>query len=207
MCNLIEEAQKEENKNKKFLLIIDEINRANTSQVFGDLIQCLDRNNTVSIMQENKLVSFSIPKNIHIIGTMNTTDRTIGIIDYALKRRFLNVYCPCNANILLDLCPNANFISLSDLLNKINSKLYENLKNKDFCVGHAIFLNPSYKDENIKYIWDFNKLEIIFNFKILPLIEEYCSENTEIIANILGNDLPKRLSGDDFKNKIMEFLS
>lgn len=207
MCNLIEEALKEENKNKKFLLIIDEINRANTSQVFGDLIQCLDRNNTVSIMQENKLVEYTIPKNIHIVGTMNTTDRTIGIIDYALKRRFLNIYCPCNANILIDLCPNDNFISLSDLLNKINIKLFENLKNKDYCVGHAIFLNPSYKDNSGKYIWDFNKLEIIFNFKILPLIEEYCSENSELIANIIGNDLPKRLSGNDFKTKIMEFLN
>lgn len=205
MLNIIDKAI--QNKEKKYLVIIDEINRANTSQVFGDLIQCLDRNNSVEILCNNNSVSYYIPKNIHIIATMNSTDRSIGNIDYALKRRFLEVYCGSNPSLLIDLCPIFSNISLADFLEKMNDNLLRVLKNKEMCIGHAIFLNDNYfnKDTN-KFEWNLQRLEILFNYKILPLIEEYCSGNTDLIYQILGDDLPIRLSGKNFENAVMEYL-
>ena len=205
----IEDEKKSQSSNqpKKYLVIIDEINRANTSQVFGDLIQCLDRGNTVKILCDGIEKEYYIPKNLYIVGTMNTTDRTIGALDYALKRRFLEVYCGSNPQILADLCSNNSFISLADFLEKINSRLYENLKNKEMCIGHAMFLNDSYKNPtSSKYDWDFDKFEILFNYKILPLVEEYCYGNDELVTEIVGNGLAKRLSGEEFKNAVEEFV-
>lgn len=206
MLDIIDDAQK--NPKKNYLVVIDEINRANTSQVFGDLIQCLDRNNSVEILCDKKVVSYSIPKNIHIVGTMNTTDKTIGGLDYALKRRFLEVYCNVNAEILLELCSGeSDFISLCDFLNKINQKIYSVLHNKELCVGHAMFLNPSFKNNKTnKFEWDFNKLEILFNYKILPLVEEYCYGNQDSVNEIFGIELPKRLTGEAFIEQIREFM-
>lgn len=208
MLQLIDKAieSKKNNEQKKYLVVIDEINRANTSQVFGELIQCLDRNNRVEILCDNKPVEYYIPDNIHIVGTMNSTDRTIGSLDYALKRRFVEVYCPSNPSILMDLCPNNSFISLSEFLDRINQKLYETLNNREMCIGHAIFLNSKYKNDENKYIWDFEKFELLFNCKILPTIEEYCYGNIEMINEIIGESLARRLSGQEFKEAIEEFL-
>lgn len=208
MLEFVDEAIKseEEKDGKNYLIVIDEINRANTSQVFGDLIQCLDRNNRVQILCDGIMTEYYIPKNIHIIGTMNTTDRTIGALDYALKRRFLDVYCGSNSQVLADLCPNVDFISLADFLDKINTRLYEQLNNRELCVGHAIFLNDTYKNESNEYIWDFDKFELLFNFKILPLVEEYCYGNYDLVHEIVGEDLTKRLSGTEFINAIKEFM-
>ncbi len=204
MLKIIEDAKM--NNNKKFLIVIDEINRANTSQVFGDLIQCLDRNNKVDIICDGTQKEYFIPKNIDIIGTMNTTDRTIGALDYALKRRFLDVYCGSNPQILYELCPNDGFILLSEFLEKINGNLYEVLKNKEMCIGHAMFLNEEYKGKDGKFNWNFENFELLFNYKIVPLVEEYCYGNQEQIYEILGDDLPKRLTGDEFKEALEEYM-
>ena len=206
MLDIINDAK--EHPDKTYLVIIDEINRANTSQVFGDLIQCLDRNNTVEILCDNKVVEYCIPKNIHIVGTMNTTDKTIGGLDYALKRRFLEVYCSVNAELLLEHCScAADFISLCDFLNKINQKIYAVLHNKELCVGHAMFFNPAFKNAQTgKFEWDFDKLEILFNYKILPLVEEYCYGNKDSINEIFGIELSKRLTGDAFVEQIQGFM-
>lgn len=204
MLDIIENATV--NDSKKYLIIIDEINRANTSQVFGDLIQCLDRNNKVDITCDGVQKEYSIPKNIDIIGTMNTTDRTIGALDYALKRRFLDVYCGSNPQVLAEMCPNNGFISLSDFLEKINANLYDALKNREMCIGHAMFLNEAYKGDDGKFNWDFESFELLFNYKIVPLVEEYCYGNQEQIYEILGDKLPERLTGDEFKQALEEYM-
>lgn len=208
MLDFIDTARKSKKNGdgKTYLVIIDEINRANTSQVFGDLIQCLDRNNKVQILCDGEIEDYYIPDNLHIVGTMNTTDRTIGALDYALKRRFLDVYCGSDPQILVDLCPNNSFISLCEFLERINARLYDSLKNREMCIGHAMFLNDSYKNDDGEYEWDFEKFEILFNYKILPLVEEYCYGNYELVYEIIGEKLPKRLTGDDFKDAIEEFM-
>lgn len=203
MLSLIDEAIKF--PQNKYLLIIDEINRANTSQVFGDMIQCLDRGTTVEILVEDKTQKYSIPNNIYLVGTMNSTDRTIGTLDYALKRRFMSVYFPSVPELLLDLCPSDNFISSSGLLKKINHALNGVLANKEFVVGHAVFLDESVKRGD-KFVWTFETFETMFNYKILPMIEDYCSNNYSQIASVLGPELPKRLQGAEFREALIAFV-
>ena len=203
--NLIEKALKE--TNKKFLLIIDEINRANLSQVFGEIINCLDRDNETIITIDNTQKKYKIPANIHIVGTMNTTDRTLGSIDFALKRRFLNIYFNSTPELLIDLCYPVESISLSDFLRKINSNLLSVTQNRDFSIGHAYFLNKSYSDSNGKFRWDIKKLSNLFYYKILPIIEDYCHNDSELIKGVVGEKLVHKLDNTEFKSAIQEFIS
>lgn len=193
------------NQDAKHLLLIDEINRANLSQVFGETIQCLDRGNSVEILIDNKLESFSLPENLYIIGTMNSSDRTIGSIDHALRRRFINIYCPPTPDVLIEVCKTECGISIADLLEKLNSKLVESHNNKELVIGHAIFFNDKLIDSNGAYYWNNKNLEILFNYKILPMIEEYCFGDQEQINFLLGDNLPKRIIGEEFIREIQNF--
>lgn len=190
----------------KYLLIIDEINRANVNQVIGEVVQCLDRSYSTQLLIDNDLQSITLPNNLHIVATMNSSDRTVGSLDHAIRRRFLNVYCPPCEDLLIDLCPSENFISLHDLLKKINTRLEKTLNNREFKLGHALFLSDNVKIDD-KYYWDFEKFEILFNCKILPMIEEYCYNNLELVHQILGTNLPNRLTDDDFKIALQEYLN
>jgi 5-methylcytosine-specific restriction enzyme B len=191
---------------EKHLLIIDEINRANLSQVFGEVIQCLDRGDKTQILVDGEMTTISLPENLYIIGTMNSSDRTIGSIDHALRRRFINVYCPPEPKVLLDLCPPQEGISVHDLLRKINDNLIKTHKNRELVIGHALFLNKNVLKEDGKYYWDNESLELLFNFKILPMIEEFCYGNYSQIKSVIGEKLPSRLSGTDFVNALGEFI-
>lgn len=193
------------NQDKKYLIIIDEFNRANVSQVLGEVIQCLDRTQSVSIEADGRLRTINLPNNIHIIATLNTTDRTLGTIDYAIKRRFVSVYCAPEPRLLMDLCPSANFISLCDFLMRLNKKLEEVTGSKDLTVGHAIFLSDNVKVGD-KYIWGFEDFRILYNYKILPMIEDYCSNNREMIEDIVGRKLSVQLDGPSFVEAINDFM-
>lgn len=203
LLNLIDSALNK--KEVDYLLVIDEINRANISQVFGELIQLLDRGQTVSI----KGNEYYLPNNLYILGTMNTSDRTLGRIDYAIKRRFPQIYFPSSPNELSELCLfENNELSLADFLSKINSNLISVLKNRELVVGHAIFLKDfAYNEELEKFYWDYQSINKLFNFYMLPIIEEYCNFDSEIIEAVLGSSLPETVYGEEFKNSIIEFIS
>lgn len=195
-----------ENPDKTYLLIIDEINRANISQVFGETIQCLDRNFSTEVRIDGQQISITLPKNLYILGTMNSSDRTLGSIDHAVRRRFLNIYVPPNPQLLIDLVATEEDISLYDFLRKVNENLVTVLKNRELVLGHSVFLNENIKKDG-KYYWPLEKLETLMNYKILPTIEEYCYGDEAKIKDILGESLPKRLHGEDFKAALVEFCS
>ncbi|URZ88375.1 McrB family protein [Floricoccus penangensis] len=198
------------NKNEdSYLLVIEEINRANVSQVFGELIQLLDRNEKLKLSFNGNEEEYYLPENLKIIGTMNTTDRTVGRIDYAIKRRFYQVYFGVDYDVIIDnvLIQNNSF-SIADLLQKINSNLLSSLNNKEMVIGHAIFLKDFVKSQiNSKYIWKVDDFVELFNYVILPIVEDYCNGNLELIRNILGENLIEQLSGDEFVQEIKKFLS
>lgn len=197
MLDLISLAEKQ--NEKKHLLIIEEINRANVSQVFGEMTQCLDRNYKISLKIDETEEVVSIPKNLHIIATMNSTDRSVGSVDLAIKRRFIHIYCPPEPNILIDLCSVSSEITPTDVIVKINENLLKNMDNRDMAIGHAFFLEQDfYSETSKKYEIDFEEIEIIFNYKILPLLEDFCYRDDDKLLSIVGEDLSKRLSGDDF---------
>ena len=184
-------------KNKDHLLIIDEINRANVGQVFGETIQLLDRGNSTQIRINGKLEEYSLPDNLYIVGTMNSADRTLGGLDFAIRRRFSFIYCPPDPLLISDLCEIEFELSVPDFLRKINQKLFETLKNQELAIGHTFFLSSTDR-KNGKINWKLDEFVELFNYKVLPMIEEYCHGNQSQLNAILGSELIKRLSAQDF---------
>lgn len=195
---------------KKYLLIIDELNRANVSQVFGELIQLLDRDQNIILTFTDKdgkpdSKEYHLPSNLDIIATMNTTDRTVGRLDLALKRRFYQVYCGVNYGILTDnVRIQDNLFSIAELLKKINTNLVSVLNNKEMVIGHASFLKGN-SDDSGKITWTKTNFYNTFNFLVKPIVNDYCNNDPELINSVLGN-LSKTLAPDTFYEEIRSFL-
>lgn len=197
LLDFVEDIKNQNDQSKKFLLIIDEINRANITQVFGEVIQCLDRGYRVNLRVGKKDMEFNLPTNLYVVGTMNSSDRSVGGLDHAIRRRFLHFYCPANSSVLAGKYTFEGF-SLESLLDKLNLSLFEVLRNKDLAIGHGIFLN--------KASWDFDSLELVFNCSILPTIEEFCSGDENKVKQILTDSLSRRLKGVTFKDAILDYI-
>lgn len=193
---------------KPHLLIIDEINRANVTQVFGEILQLLDRGNSLDIKNESGSKNYSLPKNLYILATLNSTDRSLSRLDYAFKRRFAEIYVPVNASILNDLCDTTDFISLATFLEKINSNLVQLTQDKDMVIGHAIFLADHVFDtETNKYKWSYESFIFLFNYKLLPLIYDYCGNDSSTVEQILGEKLSSSITDPiTFKPALLDFL-
>jgi 5-methylcytosine-specific restriction protein B len=158
---------------KNFVLIIDEINRANISKVFGELITLLEddkrlgKPNELKITLPNGEKEFGVPPNLHLIGTMNTADKSIALIDIALRRRFEFIgYYPDYENEKLK--PETKI-----LLQKINEEIYKLKNSADYLIGHAYFM----KDE---------AFETTLKNKVIPLLMEYFSGKTKIVSDIFN---------------------
>jgi hypothetical protein len=181
LVGLIQEKQKSDtNKGietlKKYVLIIDEINRANISKVFGEMITLLEDDkrlgepNELKITLPNKEKDFGIAPNLYIVGTMNTADKSIALVDIALRRRFEFIgYYP-----RYDI-PDLNDSAIN-LLKHINKSVYKKKNSADYLIGHAYFLNKL-------------PIEGILRNKVIPLLMEYFSGKTEIVSEIFaGSD-------------------
>jgi 5-methylcytosine-specific restriction protein B len=157
---------------KNFVLIIDEINRANISKVFGELITLLEEDKRIDSKNELRLTlpngekEFSVPPNLYLVGTMNTADKSIALIDIALRRRFAFIgYFPDYSKLEE---------SDGDFLKHINKEIYFRKKSADYLIGHAYFMTG------------LNTFNIIKN-KIIPLLMEYFSGKTDIVEDIFKN--------------------
>ena len=158
---------------KNFVLIIDEINRANISKVFGELITLLEDDkrlgepNELKISLPNGEKEFGVPPNLYLIGTMNTADKSIALIDIALRRRFEFIgYYPDYENEKLKS-------EAKTLLQKINEEIYKLKNSADYLIGHAYFM----KDEAI---------ETTLRNKVIPLLMEYFAGKTKIVSDIFN---------------------
>ncbi|MFK8297629.1 AAA family ATPase [Capnocytophaga cynodegmi] len=192
--NLIKE-EKPENDLKNFVLIIDEINRANLSSVLGELIYALEyRGEAVDSMYEvdgsNKII---LPPNLYIIGTMNTADRSVGHIDYAIRRRFafVDMFPKDLSQELGEHFAKDKFIAVSELfikdfdLNKDYSKekieksdyLSNEFDVKDVWLGHSYFIEQYEKDNNGEDIKDKPiDFRIRLEYEIKPILREYVKD-------------------------------
>lgn len=169
-----------ENKiEKKYVLIIDEINRGNVSSIFGELITLIEEEKRAGKEEELEVILpyskevFKVPSNIYIIGTMNTADRSVEALDAALRRRFCFEEMPPLYN-LEELQNDIFGYKASEILKTINLRI-EKLLDKDHKIGHSYLLN---KDEN----------SIIDSFykNIIPLLQEYFFGDYNKIGLILG---------------------
>ena len=171
-----------ESKSYNYVLIIDEINRGNISQIFGELITLIEEDKRIGAKEElNVILPFSreyfgVPNNLYILGTMNTADRSVEALDSALRRRFSFIEMMPDATVIKPaLIPNTD-INLQQLLTKINERL-EVLLSKEHTIGHTYLLGI----ENI------NDLKCAFNNKIIPLLKEYFYGDFGKISMVLGN--------------------
>lgn len=177
---ICEEASKESNKN--FVLFIDEINRGNLSKIFGEMLYLLEYREKNVKLTYSPNTKFSIPKNLYIIGTMNTADRSLAMVDYALRRRFGFISLKPNYEILKKLLQsngskNTFIDTLITNLSTVNEKIAANPSlGSGFEIGHSYFV----KEENL----DLQKLEAIWEFEIMPLLEEYFYEDVEEVKNL-----------------------
>lgn len=176
-----------------YVLIIDEINRGNVSQIFGELITLLEEDKRIGRPEAITVKlpyspedDFAVPPNLYIIGTMNTADRSVEALDTALRRRFEFVEMPPRPEILLqnpDLphSPHSNDwlivndFRLCDILHTLNLRI-EKLLDRDHCIGHAYFMGVDNLD----------KLKSAFQHKIIPLLQEYFYGDYAKIGLVLG---------------------
>jgi 5-methylcytosine-specific restriction protein B len=162
----------EDDIDRDYFFIIDEINRGNLSKIFGELlmlIECDKRNEKLRLLYSNEL--FSVPSNVHIIGLMNTADRSLAIIDYALRRRFAfyEIEPAFDSNGFQSIVKKSNYAKFPSLINCIKS-LNEAIS-QDESLGNGFRIGHSYFCTNKKITTDL--LNAIIKFELLPLLNEY----------------------------------
>jgi 5-methylcytosine-specific restriction protein B len=167
---------------KKFLVLIDEINRANIAKVFGELVTLLenDKRDMVVTLPQSK-ESFCIPSNVYILGTMNTADRSIKLLDAALRRRFAFVELMPDTGLLKNAAVGS--LPLDKFLEELNYRIAKNI-GREKQIGHSFFL-----DVEGQALTDPDEFARVFRQEILPLLQEYCYEDYATLATYIGNSL------------------
>jgi 5-methylcytosine-specific restriction protein B len=167
-----------------YVLIIDEINRGNISRVFGELITLIEPSKRAGCDEALEVVlpysklPFSVPKNVYLIGTMNTADRSLTGMDVALRRRFMFKEMPPRPD-LLDEVLVGGVIPMGQLLRVLNQRI-EALLDRDHCLGHANFM-PLRETPTI------DCLAQVFRNQVLPLLQEYFFDDWQRIQWVLND--------------------
>ena len=209
---------------KNYILIIDEINRGNISKIFGELITLIEPSKRIGADEAIKVKlpysndDFGVPQNLYIIGTMNTADRSIALMDTALRRRFeFTEMMPdlavlsnnddkvkdYNSDVKQDNDLIVSNVNIRLLVKKINQRI-EYLYDRDHTIGHAYFIElKDTEKQNIE------TLSNIFRNKIIPLLQEYFYDDWEKILMVLGKDgfiEKKELKSDIFSYKNDDYI-
>ena len=187
---------------KNYVLIIDEINRGNVSQIFGELITLLEEDKrlgkaeALELMLPYSKVKFGVPPNLYVIGTMNTADRSVEALDTALRRRFsFEEIAPNYSKDVIDYSYAG--INASDILITINKRI-EKLLDKDHLIGHSYFIKQDNEQAKDKLIKAFYK-------NIIPLLQEYFFGDYGKIGLILGQGFVRLKEWDNNSDSFAYF--
>jgi 5-methylcytosine-specific restriction protein B len=167
-----------------FFLIIDEINRGDIPRIFGELMTVLEktkRGKCIALPPDG--TPFCVPPNVHIIGTMNTADRSIALLDTALRRRFGFIELMPDSSIFGGAVVGG--IPLGPWLDALNQRVCEHVGRdaRNLQIGHTYLL------EHGEPVAEFSRFRCILREEIIPLLEEYCYEDYSALAKILGPGL------------------
>ncbi|MEH2331204.1 McrB family protein [Nostoc sp.] len=175
----LEFCKKAESRENTCVLIIDEINRANLAQVFGELMYLLEyRDKEIPLAGGN---NFRIPKNVRIIGTMNTADRSIANIDHALRRRFAFIELRPNYDVLRRYHLKTGF-AVEGLI-KILQQLNQAIADKNYEIGISFFLTDNLRED----------IEDIWRMEIEPYLEEYFFNQLEKVDQFRWDEIKNKL--------------
>lgn len=190
---------------KPYILIIDEINRGNISKILGELITLIEESKRIGNEEELRVSlpysqkefdggkGFGVPNNLYIIGTMNTADRSIALLDTALRRRFSFEEMMPDAEKLSTNCAG---VDLKELLTKLNQRI-EFLLDREHTIGHAFFIGVN----------DLDGLKSVFQNKIIPLLQEYFYEDySKIFAVLNDNKMVETKTMEDLKINLSDEL-
>ena len=184
-----EKAENDEKQN--YVFIIDEINRGNISKIFGELITLIEPSKRLGKLEGMEVTlpcsgdKFGVPSNVYILGTMNTADRSIAMMDTALRRRFNFVEMmpdtskssPLNGK---EIEYKGVIINICEMLKTINERI-KYLYDREHTIGHAFFVN----------VKTFDDLKLVFKNKVIPLLQEYFYDDYEKIRLVLGDNAKK----------------
>lgn len=166
--------------NEKFILIIDEINRGNVSKIFGELLFLLENRSEKIILPHSK-TAFSVPNNLYVIGTMNTADRSLAFVDFAIRRRFRFITLLPDYELLSALLipkeGNENLVRIFPRnLKLFNKRINDNSSlGKDYQIGISYFVQQHFSIETLNAIWV---------YEISPLLEEYFYDDPQQIIDL-----------------------
>ena len=178
---------------KPCVFIIDEINRGNISKIFGELITLIEETKRkgetegLSAFLPYSQEEFGVPNNVYILGTMNTADRSIALMDTALRRRFNFIEMMPDCRTIEDVVirQNGKEVNIGNILDIINRRI-EFLFDREHTIGHAFF--TSLKNDNLNSI---ERIAAIFRNSIIPLLQEYFYDDYEKIRLVLGDNHKK----------------
>ena len=169
---------------KNYVFVIDEINRGNISKIFGELITLIENTKRAGMCEEASVilpysnVQFSVPANVYILGTMNTADRSIALMDTALRRRFQFIEMMPDTDVLAGI--EVEGLNIAAMLNVINERI-KFLYDREHTIGHAFFTGLR-KEPTVQ------KLASIFEKSVIPLLQEYFYEDYQKIQLVLGDN-------------------
>ncbi|KRG74270.1 McrB [Stenotrophomonas ginsengisoli] len=180
---LLDSGQAEVNGPEARVLIIDEINRGNVSRIFGELITLIEpskrdgQKEALSVTLPYSKERFSVPSNLHLIGTMNNADRSLASLDVALRRRFEFIELPPRPELLAGVL--IEDIDVAQMLTVMNQRIAV-LLGRDYQIGHAWFMG-------LKDAPSMAALAKVFRRQVIPLLQEYFYEDWQKIAWVLND--------------------
>jgi DNA polymerase III delta prime subunit len=186
----------------QYVLIIDEINRGNIAKILGELITLIedDKRGNMTVRLPYSGDAFSVPKNLYILGTMNTADRSIALLDVALRRRFAFAELMPRPDLLVNIDVEAEgvVVQLDRILRKLNAEISHHI-DRDHQIGHSYFMTVGEAETEDRL----DTLDFAWNHQIMPLLEEYFYSQREKLVEILADfttEVEKETEGQEVEN-------